>query len=110
MDPPTPFESALIRIEELRRFAANRKHSEYGLCAKCRHMAIRVHARGAMDTKIAWCEILPDARGRGLLRLNADFPVKDCGRFWPAGAPTLDEMLAQAKLIDLRTFTDTAYR
>lgn len=88
--------------EERSRYADNRKHPEFGLCSKCRHMAIRIHMSGAYLDKIAYCEMFAGLDGRGVLRLHAERPVKDCCRFWPIGAPTLREMLAEAKFLATR--------
>jgi hypothetical protein len=105
----SPEESLLFRIEEFRRFATNPKHTEFGLCAKCRHMAVRTHEAGSVAVKVAFCEMFIGPHG-ALLRLSPAFPVRDCARYWPIGAPTLREMLAEAKLIELRTVLDPGYR
>ena len=85
-------------INERLRGSDNRKHAEFGLCAKCRHFRIVTRTKGAYLHTQAWCDQLP----RHMEVLTAEMPVKDCALFWPIGAPTLREMIAEAKAIEKR--------
>ena len=90
--------AAAKKLHEGLRGAGARKHDEFGLCSKCRHFRIVVRLKGAIAHKQAWCDQLP-TRFEGL---DPDMPVKDCALFWPVGAPTLREMMAEAKMVEGR--------
>lgn len=93
------------RLQERIRGSDQRKHGEYGLCSKCRHFRVRVKTKGGYDHKEAWCAELPER----FENLSADTPVKDCAVFWPAGAPTLREMMTEAKAIEKRDLLKESY-
>jgi len=86
------------RITEFERGRSGRKHDAYGLCAKCRHFVARTRSDGAYMETQAYCNELPEM----FEVLTTQKPVTDCGAFWPVGAPTLREMLGEAKMLEKR--------
>lgn len=85
-------------LNERLRGVDSKLHSEFGLCAKCRHFRIVTKASGAYLDKYAWCNELPTR----MEQLSSDRPVKDCSIYWPIGAPTLREMIAEASALEKR--------
>lgn len=71
-----------------------------GLCGKCNNLRVLVYENGDRVGRCGGYRTVFADEGFGPPPiLNPGKPVKDCSGFWPTGAPNLEEMIEQARLL-----------